>query len=330
MTELDSTSSTPSQNQFSDNLLSLHLLLIWLLTLVFCWKVFPSIFTTTTTASSPSNSSSDPSPVKSTPDSVPKSERRRRNECLPLKTALPPPVNPPAKSKQSVASPNKKLLSQLQLEACVKAKGAGEHPSYVTLVLNLVHHYNLDINQPVMADGFTIFHCSCLSGSLELVSSLSPMADIHLPTDRGDSPLYLAVCTAGQKGGQDVDVIDVVQHLLQAGSQVNQTNLAGFTALHQASRLSSPELVRLLLDWGADQKVGVLDRTGASIRKRNMSEWRADQKVDVLDRTGASIRKNNMSAITRQDSIITRSMTSKLDGLNRSLMLNKDTTRMKK
>jgi len=334
MTEADSTPSTPSQNQLSDSLLSLHILLIWLLTLVFCWKVFPSIFTTTTTttASSLSNSSSDLSSVKSTPDSVPKSERQRGNECLPFKTALPPPVSPPAKSKQSIASPNKKLLSQLQLEACSKAKEAGEHPSYVTLVLNLVHHYNLDINQPVMDDGFSIFHCSCLSGSLELVSSLSPMADIHLPTDQGDSPLYLAVYSAGQKGGQDVEGIDVVQHLLQAGSQVNQKNLAGLTALHQASRLSSPELVRLLLDWGADQKVSVLDRTGASIRKRNMSDWGADQKAGVLDRTGtgANIRKKNMSVITRQDSVITRSMTSKVDGLNRSFMVNKDTTRMKK
>ena len=31
-----------------------------------------------------------------------------------------------------------------------------------------------------------------------------------------------------------------------------KANLAGFTTLHQASRLGSHELLRLLLDWGAD------------------------------------------------------------------------------
>ena len=126
------------------------------------------------------------------------------------------------------------------------------------------------------------------------------MADIHHLTDHGDSPLYLAVYAAGHKagkaGGHDVGGLEVVQHLLQAGSQVNQTNLAGVTALHQASRLSYPELVRLLLDWGADQKLGLMDRTGGSIR--------------------------NMSILSRSSSVMTRSMTNKAEGLNRSLMVN--------
>ena len=229
------------------------------------------------------------------------SESPRGKECLPFIPTLPPPIPPPVKPKQCAADFNKKFLSQLQLEACAKAKEAGKHPSYVTLVLNLVHHYNLDVNQPVLANSFTIFHCSCLSGSLELVSSLSPIADIHHLTDHGDSPLYLAVYAAGHKagktGGQGVEDLEVVQHLLQAGSQVNQTNLAGFSALHQASRLSCPELVRLLLDWGADQQVGLMDRTGGSIR--------------------------NMSIISRSSSVITRSMTKtkKSEGLNKSLMV---------
>ena len=238
MTDLDSSSSQPLQNHLlSDNLLSLHLILIWLLTLVFCWKVFPAIFTTSSTASSHNVSPLDTSPSRST---LFISESPRGKECLPPIPTLPPPTPPPVKPKQPVADINKKFVSQLKLEACAKAKEAGKHPSYVTLVLNLVHHYSLDINEPVLANSFTIFHCSCLSGSLELVSSLSPMADIHHLTDHGDSPLYLAVYAAGHKagkaGGQGNGGLEVVQHLLQAGSQVNQTNLAGFTALHQASR----------------------------------------------------------------------------------------------
>ena len=41
---------------------------------------------------------------------------------------------------------------------------------------------------------------------------------------------------AGKRGGNDVEGLEVVQHLLQAGSQVNQTNLAGFTAVMGESR----------------------------------------------------------------------------------------------
>jgi len=72
--------------------------------------------------------------------------------------------------------------------------------------LNLVYHYTLNINHPVLANSFTIFHCSCLSSSLELVSSLSPMADIHRQTDHGDCPLYLAVYDAAHKGVQVIMV----------------------------------------------------------------------------------------------------------------------------
>ena len=83
--------------------------------------------------------------------------------------------------------------------------------------------------------------------------------------------------------------------LLQAGSQVNQSNLAGFTALHQASRLSCHELVRLLLDWGADAKVGVTGRPEGSTR--------------------------NMSIISRSCSVVTRSMTNNAE-VNKSVVMS--------
>ena len=53
--------------------------------------------------------------------------------------------------------------------------------------------------------------------------------------------------------------MEVIRHLLQACSQVNQANLAGFTTLNQASRLGSYELLRLLLDWAADPHAGIVD-----------------------------------------------------------------------
>ena len=214
------------------------------------------------------------------------------------------PIEQPEILNQSVSS-NKKLISELPLEACSKAKEAGKHPSYTTsLVLNLVHHYNLDVNQPMLSNRFSIFHCSCLSGSLELVSSLSPLANINSITNYGDSPLYLAVYAAarstrrGANNGQAG--VEVVRHLLQAGSQVNMSNLAGFTALHQASRLSSPQLVRLLLDWGANPQAGAMDRSVEGTR--------------------------SMSVMSKNTSVVTRSMTNKVNEVlgnevNQSVML---------
>ena len=210
------------------------------------------------------------------------------------------PIEQPEILNQSVSS-NKKLISELPLEACSKAKEAGKLPSYTTsLVLNLVHHYNLDVNLPVLSNSFSIFHCSCLSGSLELVSSLSPLADINSLTDHGDSPLYLAVYAAAHKARRGTNNgqagVEVVRHLLKAGSAVNQSNLAGFTALHQASRLSSPHMVRLLLDWGADPQ------------------------VESVERSVESTRSN--SVMSRISSVVTRSKINKVwrKGLNQSVM----------
>ena len=284
----------------SDHFLSFPLLLIWILTLVFCWKVFPAILNSTGSAT-PSISStgrnisgiSPSSKIESSSSSKSIFPSSSRGDC-------PPPL-PPATQNQSMSS-KKKLISHLQLEACTKAKEAGKPPSCTSLVLSLVHHYNLDVNEPVLSNSFSIFHCSCLSGSLELVSSLSPLANIHRLTEHGDSPLYLAVYAAAHKAGRDADHdqagVEIVRHLLLTGSQVNQSNLAGFTALHQASRLSSPELLRLLMDWGADPQARALDRSVESTR--------------------------SISVMSRSSSVVTRSMTSKGargEGLNQSYML---------
>ena len=94
--------------------------------------------------------------------------------------------------RNSSRSETPSLTRELEIEVCSKAKEAGKHPSYTKLVLTLVYHYGLNINLPVLPNGFSIFHCSCLSGSLQLVSALAPLADIHQTTQHGDSPLYLA------------------------------------------------------------------------------------------------------------------------------------------
>ena len=120
------------------------------------------------------------------------------------------------------------------------------------------------------------------------------MADIHHTTDHGDTPLYIAVYAAAHKKlGQPG--LEVVQHLLQAGSDVNAANLAGFTALHQASRLSCSDIVRLLLDWGANPQAGmnspntsILNRS-CSIITRSMSVAKTESANDSFAVPGKSV-----------------------------------------
>ena len=82
------------------------------------------------------------------------------------------------------------------------------------------------------------------------------MAEVHLLTDKGESPLHLAVNVVVNKhaeaAGPGEAGMEVVKHLLQAGCDVNQATKTGLTALHQASRHNCPNLVRQLLDWEAE------------------------------------------------------------------------------
>ena len=142
------------------------------------------------------------------------------------------------------------FLGLLEVEVCEKAKEAGKHPSYTGLVLSLVHNYNLDINKPVLPKPkrMTIFHCACLSGNLELVSSLSPLAELDQNTSQEESPLYLAVYAAGHRLAEqpqgEGEGLEVVRHLLQAGSDLNTVNTAGLTALHQAQKQGHANMIR--------------------------------------------------------------------------------------
>ena len=123
---------------------------------------------------------------------------------------------------------------------------------------------------------------------------------MHQVTSHGDSPLYLAVYAASHRiksmpsTGQDG--LSIVRHLLANGGEVNQANQAGWTPLHQASRLGHDLMVRLLLDWGAEMR---------SVHHNS------------------SIRSHHdLSIISRCSSVVTRSMSKKkekVEDLNKSL-----------
>ena len=253
----------------SDSRIFLHLLILWAVSVVFCWKVFPLICSSKEAPAVPEVKEppmSPPKPPSRTPDCQSSNMKMMRSPVTP--SSLNHTMRCPSTAKMnrlnhtmmSPNSPNMSILNStkkgngspflglLELDICQKAKEAGKHPSYSGLVLSLVHHYDLDINKPVLSKRLTIFHCACLSGNLELVSSLSPLADLDLTTGQGETPLYLAVYAAGHRlAGQpqgEQEGLEVVTHLLQAGSDINTPNTSGLTALHQAKRRSHTKMIR--------------------------------------------------------------------------------------
>jgi len=283
----------------TDSKVFLHLFLAWIVSLLFCLKIFPLFFSTKS-----QNRGQDD--AKEIMESYNDSETRSRN-------LMPPPPGFSRSCVQNVHSPevptklnesqirsdNRRFTSQLELEVCGKAKEAGKHPSYVGLVLTLVHNYNIDINKPVLGGGYSVFHCALLSTSLELVTSLTPMADLELPTSSGDSPLYLAVYAAAHRlrslPASCQDGLEIAQHLLEAGCDVNTVNRAGWSALHQASRLGHQGMIRLLLDWGAEM------RSGSGAQSHNNTD-----------------NKHDISLLSTCSSVVTRSMSKRREGNSRN------------
>ena len=151
----------------------------------------------------------------------------------------------------------------------------------------------------MLGGGYSVFHCALLSTSLELVTSLTPMADLELPTSSGDSPLYLAVYAAAHRlrslPASCQDGLEIAQHLLEAGCDVNTVNRAGWSALHQASRLGHQRMIRLLLDWGAEMI------SGAS-----------------HNNTLPSSRKHDVSILSSCSSVVTRSMSKRKERSTRN------------
>ena len=293
-----------SLSVLTDSKVFLHLLLAWIASLLFCLKVFPLFFSTK-------------SQNKRQKDAKEVDERYNNSETR-FRNLMPPPLGFSRSCVQNVHSPevpsklnesrirsnNRKFTSQLELEVCGKAKEAGKHPSYVGLVLTLVHNYNIDINKPVLGGGYSVFHCALLSTSLELVTSLTPMADLELLTSSGDSPLYLAVYAAAHRlrslPASCQAGLEIAQHLLEAGCDVNTVNRAGWSALHQASRLGHQRMIRLLLDWGAEMRSG----SGGSHNN-------TDNKHDI-------------SLLSSCSSVVTRSMSKRREGNTKKnkMMLN--------
>merc|ERR1712013_63407 len=145
------------------------------------------------------------------------------------------------------------LTETLSLEVASKAQQCGDDPHVVQLCVNLVQHYNLDVDQRLPPRGLSIFHQACRSGSPHLVASLVQLANISRRTGRGETTIYLAVQAAAERTmiSERAEDLEVVRILLEGGANVDASTNLGITPLQEASRRGCTSLVRLLLDWGA-------------------------------------------------------------------------------
>jgi len=157
-------------------------------------------------------------------------------------------------------SSSKHLLG-LKVRMCELAKSASRHENHVNMCIDLINSYNVDVNEAVLSNGMSVFHCCCLSSSFKLLCAVLPRANINVLTYHRDSPMYLATtaaCRNFSKRGLEPD-LRVLDALLEAGDDVNNTNLAGFTPLHQAAKWGCEPIARFLRDNGADLGVKSID-----------------------------------------------------------------------
>lgn len=102
------------------------------------------------------------------------------------------------------------------------------------------------VNEKEETNGVTALHLACLAGNVGAAGVLLEFgADMSLLSHGGRTCLHATVENGGRK---------IVQFLLQHGGTgiINTTDVDGLTALHVACNLGKADLVRLLLEAGAD------------------------------------------------------------------------------
>ncbi|KAG8176894.1 hypothetical protein JTE90_000479 [Oedothorax gibbosus] len=120
------------------------------------------------------------------------------------------------------------------------------------LCKSLIEKEDYDVNYTGADMKLSPFLCACLSGNIELISfMLKRGVNVNILSCDNDSPFYLA-CTSITPKQSDFKVLDM---LLAAGSDINERNNNGFTALHLASARGQKFLVEYLIENGADPDI---------------------------------------------------------------------------
>jgi len=112
------------------------------------------------------------------------------------------------------------------------------------------------------ADGLAPLHWALIRNDTSMLKFLMEQGSpVDIRAEEGATPLMLAVEGAmwekeGEKGGEGgkerQSRIEKIVFLLDQGADSNAVDAQGFTALHRAAELGNEDIVRLLLERGAD------------------------------------------------------------------------------
>lgn len=113
-------------------------------------------------------------------------------------------------------------------------------------------------------------------------------ANPNLPTDTGATPLIMAVT---QKFPTEKQRLDLVTYLLKRGADPKLTTHTGLDALFfAASYQKNPELVALLLEYGADTQTENYKKLLKLVKERKDKE---SKKIAALLQKAAKTKKNS-------------------------------------
>lgn len=109
----------------------------------------------------------------------------------------------------------------------------------------LVKH--VDINRSCLEK--TPLHCAIERVNFEIVQHLLekyPTIDVDVPSERGNTPLHLAVLSSKIEWAKNEDVAEMVRLLLRHGAKRDVQNFDDLTPLELARQLGKPQLIQLL------------------------------------------------------------------------------------
>lgn len=158
--------------------------------------------------------------------------------------------------------------------------------SDVAKILYLIEQKSSNVNEVDTEERRTPLHFAVLRSSLIVQRLLECGAELSLKDIYGCTPLHIAgdaMCSlvhSGKKG-----IYDIYKILLDNGADCNELD-DEYTPLHCALRFQSVEIIKLLLNYGADMKVvSKFGRTAIHLAAENpdveVIEFILDQGFDI-------------------------------------------------